>query len=148
MIAEAPVLGWGWDGFPTMYNNFQAVYFQSGAGSEREKYLADNVTYGFNEVLEYTAEMGILGLLLIGGIAILLLRKWGQITKTHSIHSIHFQGLGVMGSWFTFAMFSYPMSIPALMIVLPVAFSGITTALYKENEISESTTEDNQSYSP
>lgn len=131
MIAEAPVFGWGWDGFPTMYNNFQAVYFQSGAGSEREKYLADNVTYGFNEVLEFTAEMGILGLLLVVGIAALLIRKWWQRNKAYSIHSIHFLGLGVLASWTTFALFSYPMSIPALVIVLPVTLSGLNTVLSK-----------------
>src|SRR5690606_12307935 len=129
MIAEAPVLDWGWDGFPTMYNNFQALYFQSGAGSEREKYLADNVTYGFNEVLEFTAEMGILGLVLVAGIAALLMRKWWQRGKILSIHSMLYLGLGVLASWTTFTLFSYPMSIPALAVIFPVSLAYANTGI-------------------
>lgn len=138
MIAEAPVLGWGWDGFPGMYNNFQAVYFENGRGTEQEKYLADNVTYGFNELLEFTAEMGILGLLLAAGLVLLLILKWRHRTDVQKIRPVNYLGLGVGVAWLVFALFSYPMSIPALAIILPVTLAGINAALNKENGLKES----------
>lgn len=131
MITEAPLIGWGWDGFPIMYNNFQALYFQNGYGSEREKYLADNVTYGFNELLEFTSEMGILGLLLVVLVVVLMIRKWRQQNKNLYIHPIHYLGLSVLVTWIVFALFSYPMSIPALAVISPITLSGINSSLSK-----------------
>lgn len=138
MIAESPVLGWGWDGFPRMYNNFQAIYFGTGQGSEREKYLADNVTFGFNEVLEFTAEMGIIGLLLASAVAVMVIRKWRQEVRTKDILPIQQLGFGVMAAWMVFSIFSYPMSIPALALVLPVSLSGMSTAFTNKRSDKES----------
>lgn len=138
MIADAPILGWGWDGFPLMYNNYQAVYFENGYGNEREKYLANNVIFGYNEFLEFTAEMGMLGLLLVAGLVILLVRKWRELTKKQSIQPFHYLGLSVLLAWTVFALFSYPMSIPALAILLPVTLSGFNTAFNKKSDLKES----------
>lgn len=129
MISEAPILGWGWDGFPKMYNNFQSEYFSQGIGSEREKYLADNVMYGFNELLEFTAEMGTVGLVILSAITVLLLRKWQKQSKKSRLLPLHHLGLGVIAAWCTFGLFSYPFSIPALAVILPVAVAGFITGL-------------------
>lgn len=129
MIASAPILGWGWDGFPKMYNNFQALYFQSGKGSDREQYLAGHVSYGFNELLAFTAEMGIIGLMLLSGTAVLLFRKWQKYTRNFQLDAVHILGLGVLAAWITFAMFSYPMSIPALTVIFPITVAGINSHL-------------------
>lgn len=126
MIAESPVVGWGWDGFSKMYNNFQSEYFSQGFGSEREKYLADNVLYGFNEILEFTAEMGILGLAILTGITILLLRKTRQPLKVSNFHPVRL-GVGVAAAWCTFSLFSYPLSIPTLAVILPITAAGLNS---------------------
>jgi len=62
MISENPLLGKGFGSFGARYNNYQAEYFKSGKGTEREKYLADNVNYAHNEYLQIWAEFGLLGL--------------------------------------------------------------------------------------
>lgn len=129
MIAEAPLVGLGWDGFQARYNNFQSEYFSQGLGSVREKYLADNVLYGFNEVLEFTAEMGILGLILLTVISVLLIRKWRQESKASNLRPEDHLGHAVVVTWSVFALFSYPLSTPALAIILPIAVSGLVTSL-------------------
>src|SRR5690606_2453752 len=135
MIADAPFCGFGWNSFPMMYNNYQAVYFENGHGNEREEYLADHVVFGFNEFLEFTAEMGMVGLLFLAGSIILLIRKWRERTKKQNIQPFHYLGISVLLAWSVFALFSYPMSVPALVIILPVSLSGLNTAfdIFKSN---------------
>lgn len=134
MISEAPILGWGWDGFPKMYNTFQSQYFSQGDGTEREKYLADNVMYGFNELLEFTAEMGMVGLVMLSAITVLLLRKWRKQSLMSRLLPLDYLGLGVVTSWCTFGLFSYPFSIPTLAVILPVAAAGLITGLNAKDD--------------
>lgn len=124
MVSEKPLFGWGWDGFPIHYNQFQSAYFRNDVGLEREKYLADSALYGFNEYLEFVAEMGLIGLLIPAGITVLCLRKWRAAKKNSAIQPLHRLGLAVLVTWGTFASFSYPLSIPALAIPLPFVFGG------------------------
>ena len=134
MIAEAPVVGWGWDGFSKMYNNYQSEYFTQGLGSEREKYLADNVLYGFNELLKFTTEMGTVGLVLLAGIFFLFLRKWRSQIQDSGLLPIHYLAMGVVSAWCVFGLFSYPLSIPGLGIILPIAAAGLNTGLSQKRK--------------
>ena len=130
MIADAPLTGWGWDGFQRLSNTYQADYFLQGHGNEHEKYLAGHIEFGFNEVLEFTAEMGLIGLLIVCGIAFLLVRRWQDRPSTSFRHTpVDYLAAGVTVAWCTFSLFSYPMSIPALAVILPVTIAGINTAL-------------------
>ena len=53
--------GVGYGNFPKSYAAYQANYFGSGKGTPREKFLADYVTTAYNDILELTAETGIIG---------------------------------------------------------------------------------------
>jgi O-antigen ligase len=53
--------GVGYGNFPKSYATYQANYFGSGKGTPREKFLADYVTTAYNDILELTAETGIIG---------------------------------------------------------------------------------------
>lgn len=64
MIAENPFFGKGLGSFGSQYNNYQAEYFRTNQGTEREKYLADNVMQVHNEYLQIWVEFGLAGLLL------------------------------------------------------------------------------------
>lgn len=53
--------GVGYGNFSKSYAAYQANYFGSGKGTPREKFLADYVTTAYNDILELTAETGIIG---------------------------------------------------------------------------------------
>ena len=78
MVADHPVFGAGANRFQAEYNNYQAAYFASGKGNEREKRVADNVRQTHNEYLQILAELGIAGLVLFGGILYGLCMGWRQ----------------------------------------------------------------------
>jgi O-antigen polymerase len=64
MIADAPVFGVGFDLFKAHYMEYQAQYFDKN-GETPEILVADNTYYAFNEGLQFVAENGLLGLLLL-----------------------------------------------------------------------------------
>lgn len=64
MISDHLITGVGYDRFQAEYMNYQATYLAKYA-SEREKLLADNIYYAFNDLLQTTAELGIGGLIII-----------------------------------------------------------------------------------
>jgi O-antigen ligase len=83
MIKNKPVFGHGFCRFIGEYNNYQAAYFKTHPNSNYEQ-LADNVLYGFNEFIQLTVELGIIGLLIFIGIVVLILKsktkpKWDYI---------------------------------------------------------------------
>jgi tetratricopeptide (TPR) repeat protein len=61
---KANPLGVGLGNFGGSYGNAQARYFASGAGAEREEYVAEGVEYAFNEYLQICIETGIAPFLL------------------------------------------------------------------------------------
>jgi O-antigen ligase len=63
MIMEKPVFGFGYGLFERNYNLAQAVYFQSGKGTETERQNAGHVNMAYNEYIEQTIEGGIVGLI-------------------------------------------------------------------------------------
>lgn len=83
MIKNKPLFGHGFCRFIGEYNNYQAAYFKTHPNSNYEQ-LADNVLYCFNEFIQLTVELGIIGLLIFIGIVVLILKsktkpKWDYI---------------------------------------------------------------------
>ncbi len=64
MIVERPVTGVGFDQFKTHYMDYQARYFEENPQSEAAMVAGDS-NYAFNELLQQTAENGIIGLVLM-----------------------------------------------------------------------------------
>ncbi len=64
MIADKPLTGHGFDAYYPVKNKYQANYFAGGAGTEKEKMVAGNIRFAFNDYLQITASTGIIGLVL------------------------------------------------------------------------------------
>jgi O-antigen ligase/tetratricopeptide (TPR) repeat protein len=64
MIKEHPVTGVGFDQFKAHYMDYQARFFEENPQSEAAMVAGDS-NYAFNELLQQTAENGIIGLVLM-----------------------------------------------------------------------------------
>lgn len=64
-IKDNPMTGHGFNSIQATLAPAQAAYFASGQGTESEKMLAGSVKWAFNEFLQTTSELGVLGLLLM-----------------------------------------------------------------------------------
>ena len=108
-IIVANPLGIGIGNFPGYYGETQIDYFSSGHSSEREQFLADRSDYAFNEFLQITAEMGIIGFSLF-----LLVVVQGL---NYSVRGKKYAVVGGMISILVFASLSYPFSVLPFLIV-------------------------------
>ncbi len=115
IITDAPIFGVGFDLFKAHYMDYQAQYFHKN-GETSEVLVASNSYYAFNEWLQFVAENGFLGfvLLLIAGFVLVQT----EAKLTHQAESfIAKSGLLTIA---VFACFSYPMQILPIKIVLVI----------------------------
>jgi O-antigen polymerase len=68
------LLGNGVGAFEANYGKWQAQYFSSGMGTAEEKKVADYVTCAYNEYLEVLIDKGPIALLLLGLLAVILIK--------------------------------------------------------------------------
>lgn len=112
VIKKHPIFGVGFDQFQTYYMDAQAKYFEEYIESPFYT-LADNTQYAFNELLQYTSENGLIGLLIVLVVMIFVLRlnvlDHAKETKVVSI--------AVLVAILTFGFFSYPSQIISIKII-------------------------------
>jgi O-antigen polymerase len=115
MIVEKPVWGFGFGKYEANYMDYQGKYFNGKEDSE-EAYLADEINYAYNTVLKLTAELGILGLIVIGAIFYFIFREKhknnGSVDKAFTLSA----KMGLLGI-LVFSMFSYPEHILSIKII-------------------------------
>lgn len=136
MIADHPYFGTGIGGFKANYMDYQATYFKAHPETD-EAMLAGDTNYAFNELLQQTAEHGIVGglLLVFIFISVFLTKKqhFGKFRIEDSENSLLNENLFIIISKATllsiviFSMFSYPVQI------LPIKISLIVTLAYLSN---------------
>ena len=85
---------------------YQAAYFDEN-GTEHERLVADNVACAFNELLHLAVETGVVGCMFLLFIAVMIW-KYGKDRKVKG-------GLLV---WGIFSLFSYPVSVFPLLLLL------------------------------
>jgi len=113
MIAETPVFGVGFDRFNAHYMNYQANYFTKN-GETAEVLVADNTYYAFNEWLQFAAENGFLGFVLLLLLGLVLFQT--KVMPAYRVEAfIAIGGLLTIG---VFACFSYPMQILPIKLVI------------------------------
>lgn len=118
MVKDDPLLGKGFSTYPVKHNVYQATYFQKSGLENDYAWLADNVTYAFNEYLETAAETGVLGLLLFLCILYAALFKYKAGANSHDEH----RGIQTLTSITLITilfsgLFSYPLhSSPVLLL--------------------------------
>lgn len=114
MIVDKPILGHDSGIFIGDYMRYQANYFTKNPQSSYS-YLADNVTHPFNEYLLLIIEYGVVGLLILIGIFIVILKSSKKIT----IPLLCLLSVGI------FACFSYPMRYPFISVILAYTLANI-----------------------
>ncbi len=134
MVSHYPLFGVGRDRFPVMYSRYQSHYFDKGYDSGNEAYLAGYVEYPFNEVLGWTAEMGMVGLVLILLLIGILIRKWHKQKKAGLLRPVHSLAASIIIAWIVFSMFSYPTEVPVLALFGILVFSSLVTTLSTPTE--------------
>jgi tetratricopeptide (TPR) repeat protein len=117
-IKENP-MGVGIGNFAGSYGDMQAEYFVSGAGSEREKYIAEGVEYIFNEYLQICIETGIMPFLIFLAFVIGVLYL--------GIRNKNYLPAGSLVSLLIFASVSYPFNLLPFLIAF-VFFSVLCMA--------------------
>ncbi len=116
MIVDTPVFGVGFDRFKAHYMNYQAHYFEKH-GETPEAMVADNTYYAFNEWLQFVAENGLMGVIILALVMAALFRtKVSHENK--AVFSMLMLSLVAVG---VFAVFSYPMQILPIKLLLLVA---------------------------
>lgn len=124
MILEQSVTGLGFDRFRAGYMDAQAAYFQRNLDEPSAELATDN-HYAFNELLQFTAEQGVIGLALLLLLGILIIRT---SDKANSIWLI-ISKAGIL-SVVVFAFFSYPSQILSIKLNL-VLFLAIIASYGK-----------------
>ncbi|MBD1432877.1 O-antigen ligase family protein [Sphingobacterium sp. DN00404] len=102
-------VGEGMGTFSGVYGGAQEAYFDSGAGVEREKWLAGEPEYAFNEFLQIGVEQGYLPLAFF-----ILIIAFALVT---GIRYRRFMADGGLMAILVFAFFSYPFSLMPFLIV-------------------------------
>jgi len=118
LVKESPFFGVGFDRFNAYYMPSQAAYL-SKSKSMSEAYLADNSNYAFNDLLQFIMEQGFIGFLLLVTLVFLCIN-----VKVNPVNGFFKTGaLGVILSVFVFSLFSYPMQILPIKMLLVMAVS-------------------------
>ncbi|MCG8307101.1 MAG: O-antigen ligase family protein [Cytophagales bacterium] len=115
MIKERPVFGFGYDRFKANYLKFQADYFAENSNSKKAV-VADNTTRAFNEYLQLTSELGIIGLLLILALGYVIFFSKCK-SKEHRWCFAARMSLLAFG---LFALFSYPAELLPMKLSMVV----------------------------
>ncbi|MDR0682939.1 MAG: O-antigen ligase family protein, partial [Dysgonamonadaceae bacterium] len=100
--------GVGLGNFGGSYGDVQAAYFASGAGSEREEYVAGGVEYAFNEYLQICIETGIAPFLVFLAFVICVLHL--------GVRNRNYFPAGSLVALLIFASMSYPFNVLPFVI--------------------------------
>ena len=106
-IKERPFFGAGYGKFTTVYGDAQAEYFLKKERKPAQIMVADSPEYAFNEYLQITVELGIVGLLLFLSLIV------SCFVNLRSLTAVHYPLTAIL----IFAVFSYPFSVLPLAIL-------------------------------
>lgn len=119
MLTEHP-LGLGFGGFRREYMNYQADFFKSNPDSSFG-ILADNVRTPLNDILLFTVDYGILGLLIIVSLIALAIYLYRHCRSDRRY--VYLSSLMAVG---IFSLFSYPFSYPFTWIMTLAGIIALT----------------------
>jgi O-antigen ligase len=112
-LTEHPVMGLGHNFFAVDYLNYQADYFTSGKGTDKEVWVAGDAEHTFNESLKFILENGTTGGILMILFLIMIIRSFrgrtGLVTTSSRAFLIAFA---------FFSQFSYPLYFLCFKLLL------------------------------
>jgi len=107
-IKEHPLFGAGYGRFSAVYGDAQATLFLSAKGNDTLAMVADSPEYAFNEFVQITVELGIVGLALF---------IWLVCSTLFSGDASSLTLRASLGAFLGFSFFSYPFSVLPLAIL-------------------------------
>ncbi len=129
VIAENPLLGSGYDSFATSFNDSQAAYFENIQNQNNNwLQIADNATFAFNEFIQITVELGVLGLLLFCAILFFAIKYHKEVDE-----QIRVLVYGVLLVLLIGSMFSYPMQTIPMQTLFYIVLAIIGGNIKKDN---------------
>lgn len=124
IIADHPVTGTGGNAYAGIYGDYQARYFASGCGTPGEIAVAGSTGAAFNDYLQLTAELGLVGLLLFAVPLIAAFRGYAKRqlpddTKIRRSVCRYDNGLSAaLTALLLFALASYPFQLVSFLTLL------------------------------
>ena len=108
IIRDHPFWGVGPNRFSAVYNDYQSDYFKNENIPAKTQILASNTFEAFNSVLQILIEYGIIGLLLLGWIIYLVVKKMFINTTFPNKQWLSLGGLGSITCIIVCSLFSNP----------------------------------------
>lgn len=105
--------------FKAAFNEYQAAYFMQHDIDSKRALLADNTFYAFNDYLQWVAETGIGGFILLACFGILLIKRTSCLLKHHQNNPMLKGAVAALISLSVSAFFSYPLQ------VLPIQLTAL-----------------------
>ncbi len=126
-IADKPLFGAGFHQFQKTHNDYQATYFREGKGTEKEKNMATDDPYAYNEYIQMASELGITGLILflLFILSLFIHRPLEANNKHHKIRGIAKSSVLMIS---ISALFSYPFHVIPIAVILFIA-AGVISGL-------------------
>lgn len=102
--------------FKAVFNEYQAAYFMQHDIDSKRALLADNTFYAFNDYLQWVAETGIGGFILLACFAILLIKRISRLLKHHQNNPMLKGSVAAVISLSVSALFSYPFQVLSIQL--------------------------------
>jgi len=121
------------------YNVYQSEYFSLERGTEREKILANNNFYAFNEYYRFLVELGVFGMAVFLLIILELFRKSHAKLKSEA-NKNHFLNASILGGIMVillFSLFSYPFRTTSTTVLFFLAIVLINSLMEMDTKKEE-----------
>lgn len=128
---DNPILGIGPGRFGIEYNNYQVRFFKDSTENIGFERLADNTYHAFNEILQISAQTGIVGLLLFLLFLFTIFRK----NKFEQELSVTHYARATILAICIFGLFSYPFSNTAVMLVFTSCVAYLSVHDSSQNNV-------------
>lgn len=125
VIQKNWLAGVGFGKFKAVYNEYQADYFTKHNIDGKEALLADNTYYAFNDLLQFVAETGIIGLVILGFTVFYLLEYIIKLRKV-KLKPLHISAIAAIVVLVIGSIFSYSFTVLPVLIQLIICASIIT----------------------
>ena len=122
MIVSHPFNGKGLDSFRSSYPHYQIEYFRYKKQDKESQRLSCEVSFAFNEVIQLTIEMGLIGIVLIIFITYDTLQSGLARIKREVFCRCYISSLI---AFLLFALFSYSFSMLELLLYYFVLLAGV-----------------------
>lgn len=135
IIKEHPISGVGYEKYFAAHNDYKSKYFIKNAETElREERITADVPFAFNEFIQTTVELGIIGLLLLGAGIVILLCVKVPYEKALTESSDKYAILAFKACFISIlisALFSYPFSQSATLTMFFISAGVLSGKINK-----------------